>query len=151
MALEYGAGRFQWASGDAGGTTYVVSDLAFQPKALKFWTNGQNGPDASANGWYSWSMGFANSTTNRACITGFSANNSAAAACTREANTSAILTVNNNSTTQDGGLDLSAISSTGFTAIVRNQVANTVTVHWEAWGGSDITGTTVYKIGRAHV
>lgn len=143
MALEYAAGTFQWASGDAAGATKVVSDLSFQPKAMKFWTNGQNGPNAAANGWYSFSMGFANSTTYRACITAFSANNSAAAACTREANTSAILTVNNNSTTQDGGLDLSAVSSTGFTAIVRNQVANTVTVNWEAWGGSDISNVTV--------
>lgn len=146
MPLEYSAGRFQWSSADTAGTTKVVSDLTFQPKAMKFWTNGQNGPDASANGWYSWSMGFANSATSRLCITSFSANNSASAACTREANTSAILTVNNNSTTQDGGLDLSAVSSTGFTAIVRNQVANTVTVHWEAWGGSDIANVTVGMI-----
>jgi hypothetical protein len=144
MALEYAAGRFQWASGDTAGTTKVVSDLTFQPKALSFWTNGQSGPDVVAGTWYCWSTGFANSTTNRGCVTGYSANNSASSACTREANTSAILTINNNGTTQDGGLDLSAISSTGFTAIVRNQVANTVTVHWEAWGGSDITGTTVY-------
>lgn len=146
MPLEYSAGSFQWSSADTAGTTKVVSDLAFQPKAMKFWTNGQNGPNASANGWYSWSMGFANSASYRMCITSFAANNSASSAGTREANTSAIITINNNSTTQDGGLDLSAVSSTGFTAIVRNQVANTVTVHWEAWGGSDIANVTVGMI-----
>lgn len=143
MPLEYSAGSFQWASGDTAGTTKVVNNLTFQPKALKFWTNGQNGPNASANGWYSFSMGFANSATTRYCVTGFSANNSASAACTREANTSAVLSVNDNGTAQNGGLDLSSIDAGGFTAIVRNQCANTVTVHWEAWGGSDITNVTV--------
>jgi hypothetical protein len=146
MALEYSSGTIDWASADTSGTTKVISDLSFQPKALRFWTNGQNGPNAAANGWYSISMGFANSTTTRMCVTSFSANNSGSSACTREANTSAIITVNNNSTTQDGGLDLSAISSTGFTAIVRNQVANNVTVFWEAWGGDDITHVTVGMI-----
>jgi hypothetical protein len=42
MALEYAHGVIQWAGADPIGTTYTVSGLAFQPKAIVFKWHGKS-------------------------------------------------------------------------------------------------------------
>jgi hypothetical protein len=48
----------------------------------------------------------------------------------------------------DGALDLSAIADDGFTCIVDDQAPVSITVFWEAWGGSDLTQAAIGEIAE---
>ena len=149
MALNYSHGAFQWTTGIAG-TTYTVSGLSFQPKALKFYTNGINSvSDAVSQLIHSRrSMGFATSTTNRAVVTTKDEDNPATMICATAYRTDSIVAAISVGTTAaiDGLLDLNSITSDGFQVIVDDAVTSGLTVFWEAWGGTSLTDAVVGSI-----
>lgn len=146
MALEYAHGAIQWLSSSTVGTTYVVSGLAFQPKALRFFTVGIGSATDAATATVDMqrSMGFATGTAARRCI-GTSTDDAGNEAFTSAAvrNDCVIIEVDFSNGTPTGLLDLNAVASDGFTLIVDNQSVQSITVMWDAWGGSDITVATV--------
>lgn len=150
VALAYARGAIQWLSADGATTTYSVSGLAFQPKALKFSWNGlQSATNAGSDtvherrGW-----GFATGTTARRSIASLSEDAAAAALCAGGARNDAVACTIDNAGTFDGLLDLSAIASDGFTLIVDDAAPANITIFWEAWGGDDITVAAVGDIAE---
>ena len=148
MGLSYAHGAIQWLSADAVNTTYVISGLAFQPKALRFWWTGiQSSTDAtSTTADARRGMGFAVDTTHRRSCGTLSLDNVATASCATFAHDAAIAGTVSSAGAVDGLLDLSAVASDGFTAIVDDVVPVNLTVFWEAWGGSDMTVMAVGSI-----
>ena len=144
MALSYDHGAIQWLSTDVVNTTYVISGLTFQPKALRFWWVGiQSSTDATSTSVNSSrGMGFAVDTSNRRCCFTRSDDNAGNAICSSAVHNGAIagIVISGSITAL---LDLSAIASDGFTAIVDDQNSINTTVFWEAWGGSDLTVAVV--------
>lgn len=150
MALEYAHGAIQWLAADAPAVTYPVTGLSFQPKALKFtWVGLQSATDAlSGTVDLNAGVGFAVSTSSRRCINVFSDDAAATSACASMARDDAIACTTDAAAADDGRLDLSAIASDGFTAIVDNSPTANITVFWEAWGGADITNATIVDISE---
>jgi hypothetical protein len=144
MALEFAHGVIQWLSTDVATTTYTVSGLAFQPKALIFKcyyaqeaTDGGSVTDSGKR-----CFGFATSPTNRACVAIRSGDNAANASCQVVHSSAAIATFTNGTPTVTGALDLDSITSDGFVLIV-DTGGDQSSVFWEAYGGSDITAAEV--------
>lgn len=143
-------GVIQWLAADIATTAYTVSGLAFQPKALRFYTQGlASAVDTASDTVTSRRcVGFAVSTASRRCVATEDRDNVAAAICaTGWRNDAAVATVTA-SPAWTGLLDLSAINSDGFTMIVDQAVASDITVFWEAWGGTDITVAVVGDIAE---
>jgi len=141
MGLSYAHGAVQWLTTDAVGTTYVVSGLSFQPKAMRFYCVGiQSASDLTSDA-LNWNigLGFATSTSDRRCVASHSQDNQAAAVCAVAHRSDCVVCIVDGTPADDGRLDISAVASDGFT--FRVDVQNTqqhATVFWEAWGGSDI-------------
>ena len=83
MALSYKFGAVQWLSADPINTTYPVSGLGFQPKALRFSWHGlqsaTNATSSSAAGRRG--MGFATSASDRRAVGTTDDNGAATTAC----------------------------------------------------------------------
>jgi hypothetical protein len=141
VSLQYAHGAVHWLTTDAVGATHVVSGLAFQPKAMRFYCVGlQSASDATSDA-LNWNigLGFATSTTDRRCVASHSQDNQAAAVCAVAHRADCVVCIVDGTPADNGRLDVSAIASDGFT--LRVDVQNTqqsVTVFWEAWGGGDI-------------
>jgi hypothetical protein len=152
MALDFSHGAIQWLTASAIGTTYTVSGLSFQPRALRFyWVGLQSNSPTSASSQAvdeRRGVGFASSTTTRRAVGSYSQDNSGSANCgVVVGNTEVCITVDGNGTI-DGRLDLNAIAADGFTLIVDDVVPANITVFWEAWGGNDILNVTVGDIAE---
>lgn len=151
MALSYAHGAVQWLAADAATTTYVVTGLGFQPKALKFTANGlASATDAASTTTHiRRSCGFAASTTDRRCVAAQDQDAAADMLCTAAVRDDAVVaTVTSTGPAVDGLLDLSAIGADGFTLIVDDQSPVNITVFWEAWGGTDITDVSTLEIAE---
>jgi len=152
MALGFSHGAIQWLTASAIGTTYTVSGLAFQPRALRFYWVGlqSNSPTNAASQAVNErrGVGFASSATVRRAVGSFSQDTSAAANCgVVVGNTEVCITVDGNGTI-DGRLDINTITADGFTLIVDDVAIANITVFWEAWGGDDITNVTIGDIAE---
>ena len=148
MSFGFSHGAIQWLSTDAATTTYTVSGLSFQPKAIRFYCQGiQSAIDAvseAAN--ERMSIGFAVSTSSRRCVSAFDTDAAGSMACGRGAHDAAVLATVTAAGAFDGLLDLSSITSDGFVLIVDDAAPVSLTVFWEAWGGTDITVATIVDI-----
>ena len=144
MGLSYAHGAIQWLSTDAVSTTYVISGLSFQPKALRFWWVGiHSATDASSETVNECrGVGFATSTSNRRCVGSFSQDTAATSTCGTVARNDAIACMTDGAGGSTAELDVDAITSDGFVAIVDDPADQDVTVYWETWGGTDITVAT---------
>ena len=144
MALEFAHGVIQWLSADVATTTYTVSGLAFQPKALIFKCYyAQSATDAgSATDQGKRCFGFATSATNRACVAIRSADNSANASSQVIHAGDAVAIFTNGTPAVTGKLDISSIESDGFVLVI-DTGGDKSSVFWEAYGGSDITAAEV--------
>lgn len=152
MALSFSHGAIQWLTASALGTTYTVSGLSFQPRALRFYWVGlqSNSPTNASSQAVSErrGVGFASSTTSRRAVGSFSEDNAGSANCgVVVGNTEVCITVDGNGTI-DGRLDLNSITADGFTLIVDDVAIANITVFWEAWGGDDITNVTIGDIAE---
>lgn len=149
MALSYAQGSLQWTTG-AVGTTFTVSGLSFQPKAIRLWCLGLNSStDATSDTNHAdMSIGFAVSTSSRASIAGHSEDANAAQTTARGYRTDCVLHTTSGTATDTGRLDLNSIASDGFQLIVDAVATRAQRVFWEAWGGSDITDASVGSISE---
>lgn len=140
MALSYAHGAVTWTTG-AIGTTFAISGLSFQPKAIRAWTLGySSGSDATSalTPNLHHCIGFATSTSDRRSLLAQSTNNVGTCNATAGHRDDCILHLS--ATQADSGrLDISAIAADGFTFRVDVVAVQANTVFWEAWGGSDIT------------
>ena len=150
MALSHAHGAIEWLSADAVSTTYVVSGLSFQPKAMRFYCVGiQSAADGTTQSVSLYrSMGFAASTTERRAVIGFSNDAGAEAFTGAAARNDCVLLTINTSGTPNGLLDLSAVASDGFTLIVDDAAPRNITVFWDAWGGTDPSVCVVGDFGE---
>ena len=149
MAFNFARGTIQWQSADVATTTYTVSGLSFQPKALMFVTTGIGSSTDAANQTADWqsNIGFALSTSDRRCIHGFAndADGTARAQMAYRNDAVAAQSAHADSDTT-GELDLNSITSDGFTLIVDDQGLQNLTVEWYAWGGSDLTAYEIFEL-----
>lgn len=130
----------------------------FEPKAIRFvWMSPteQNIPPfdspyfATNENMYR-GIGFASSTTSRACVTTYSGDAQANADTgSAWSNTSCIMIIDGAGATI-GKLDIFSINSDGFTLTVDQAITNgrDYAIFWEAWGGSDITNVTIGAIAE---
>lgn len=148
--MNYAFGAIQWLAADAATTTYVVSGLGFQPKALRFsWCGLQSASSTGSETLHSRrGVGFCVGTADRRAIGSYSADAAATTDCAGGAFNDCVAVTLNGTGAADGKLDVSAIGSDGFTAIVDDQAPVNVTVFWEAWGGDDITVAAVGDIAE---
>jgi hypothetical protein len=150
MALEFAHGAIQWGAADTAGTTYTVSGLAFQPKALRFyWVGIQSAVDGAIQivdirrG-----VGFATGTSARRAVGTFSDDGLGTSDCGSVAADDCVVVTCDGAGARTGMLDLTAINSDGFVLTVDGQAPVAITVFWEAWGGSDITVQVVGDIAE---
>lgn len=147
MALKFAHGAIQWQSADVATTTYQVSGLTFQPKALRFyWVGIGSASDSASQAVHSRrGMGFATSTSDRRCVGSQDQDTAATSVCTTGYRTDCVAMTLTSTPAADGLLDISAIASDGFTLIVDDQAPVNITVFWEAWGdtaGEIVTAAT---------
>lgn len=150
MALNYAHGVIQWDADAGVNTTFTVSGLSFQPKALRFVTMGfYSATDAIDEARDDRrSVGFATSTTSRRCVTIYDDDGAATMLCGVAAFDDCIAARINGTPATEGKLDLNAINSDGFQLIVDVDPGSTqdLIVFWEAWGGTDIDVAAVLDI-----
>lgn len=150
MALSYAHGAIQWLSADASTTVYTVSGLSFQPKALRFFTQGLGSATdtSSTTAHQRSSVGFATGTSARRCVGVQDQDAAGSATCTSGYRDDCVAMTLTSTPAADGLLDLNSITSDGFTCIVDDATPVNLTVFWEAWGGSDITVQAVGDIAE---
>jgi len=150
--LQFAHGAVQWLTSQVLNTTIPVTGLGFRPKALRFYWVGlqSNSPTAANSQAVSErrGVGFASSTTSRASVGTFSADNTGNADCgSIWSNTACVITVTGVAAV-DGLLDISSFDADGFTLIVDDVAPADITVFWEAWGGDEITNVTIGAIAE---
>lgn len=137
MALEVAVGTVTISTG-AVGTTFTVSGLSFQPKALFFsWCGRATAGQAEAD--HMFGAGFAVSTSSRRAYT--SQGDHALSAIANDVaryNDCAIATLTVLGAI-DGKADLDAITADGFRLIVDDQFAVAQIVGYVAYGGADLS------------
>lgn len=149
MALEYAAGTFTWSSADAVGAIYTVSGLTFQPKAIRFFWSGITAsisPSTTSN--LNRGVGFATGISDRCSVMSFSEVSAGSAVTATFAANDAVCGVIDGAAGRTGALDINSITASGFTVIVDDQSPISLTIVWEAWGGSDITVAVVGDIAE---
>lgn len=149
--MDFAHGAIRWLAADAVSTTYVVSGLSFQPKALRFYWCGLDsaGTDVASQAVnLRRGVGFAVGTADRRSIASFSQDTAATSNCGVSASNDCVVHTTDGAGGRDGLLDLNAIASDGFTLIVDDQGVADITVFWEAWGGADITVAVVGDIAE---
>lgn len=130
------------AGADAVNTTYTVSGLSFQPKAIFFFwcgraTTGQGEAD------HNWGSGFATSTSSRRCYISQSDHGAAAAASDHARFNDCCIATLTVAGALASKIDLNAINSDGFQLIVDDNLPAGLVISWIAWGGSDITDVAI--------
>lgn len=148
--MLYANGAVQWLSADGVSTTYLVSGLPFQPKALRFyWVGLQSAADAVSEAVNERrGVGFAVSTTERRSIGTFCQDTAGTSNCGAAARNDCVVCTTDGAGASDGRLDLDAILADGFRLIVDDAAPANVTIFWEAWGGPDITVAVVGDIAE---
>lgn len=151
MALNHAFGVVQWASSATVGTTYTVNlPAGFDLKAIRFYHSGQSSSTDSVTQTVSAQvgLGFATGTAARRALVNFydDANtDNATGAGVR--NDCVAMTVQASGAPL-GLLDVSSFSAEQFVLRVDDQNTTSLTVAWEAWGGSDITVAAVGDFGE---
>lgn len=150
MALSFAQGVIQWLSSSAATTTYTVSGLSFQPKALRFYWSGIASATTATSTTVDMQMGVgvATSTSDRRCVGTYDDDAAATMDCGAGYRDDAIAVTLDGTTTPVGMLDLTAINSDGFVLTVDDQTPQALTIFWEAWGGTDITNATTGEIAE---
>jgi len=160
--LNFTHGVYQWLTSQVVGTLTDVT-IDFIPKAIRFyWVGIQSNiiADASSQAVSERrGVGFVVSTDSQsvfrlnvieACVGTFSADGAASADCGSVwSNSSCVITVNGTGTV-NGALEVTGVNIErgfyGFTIRVGIQAPANISVFWEAWGGDEITNTTIGTI-----
>jgi hypothetical protein len=141
VALEFAFGSIDWNTVDSLGGTKVVSGLAFQPKAIMFVINGQQGALDTTSEIISGrvGIGFATSPSDRRCVGMIDTDAAATMDCGTAHHNAAVCVTVSAAGVIDGLMDLTAIASDGFTLTIDDVTPVNLTIFWYAWGGADIT------------
>lgn len=139
--LKFAHGFFRVLATDAVGTTYTqpCTDTGgtgtFQPNAIRAYAVGiGTGADASSTTLnFRGSIGFAVSATDRRCIASLSEDNVGTSVCARGYQTDCLIATVINTPAIDGKVDVDALLSTGWRAIVDDQLPVQLVIFWEAW------------------
>ncbi len=150
MGLQYAQGSINWLAADVVSTTYVISGLPFQPKALRFCWMGLGGAvdAASQTAHMRKGMGFAVSASNRSCMGAQSQDAAGTQVCTTGYRTDCVAMSLTSTPAADGLLDLQSINSDGFTLVVDDQGVVDLSVMWEAWGGDGVESASILEIAE---
>lgn len=151
MALSYAFGAFVWNKDDIATTTYPVTGLGFTPKALRVsWMGHTVTTDTvSASTDVVWGVGFAASATDRRCVIVKEKDAQAAAVTTVVYLNNAVAGIVNSDPAVECAMDFQSFDADGFTLVVDlASTFNHLTLHWEAWGGSDITAVGTVGISE---
>lgn len=145
MALEFAHGAIQALASNGVGTTYTVSGLAFQPKAIMFWWQGlASAADAASQATHlRRGVGFISTTggVSGACVATYSQDAAAAMTCVSgnmQLVGYCVATIEPTGPAVDGALSPNAVNSDGFQLITSDALPVDLTIFWSAWGGSDI-------------
>lgn len=142
MALEVASGVVSITTG-AVNTTFTVSGLTFQPKAIVFvWSGVASATIAEAD--LSAGIGFATSTSARRAYA-IQIDTALAANSNRDSvwRNDCCITTLTTAAAVGGHADLDAITSDGFRLIVDDQFPAGFQVGWIAYGGDDITDVAI--------
>jgi hypothetical protein len=140
--MNHAFGVIQWANADGIGTTYTVSGLSFQPKALQFAVVGSFDTVDSVSTVLDSrrGVGFAVSTSSRRAFATYSGDADGTTLGGTHVRTDCVVTSVDNAGNILARLDLDVINSDGFRLIIDDPTPTpSITVAWQAWGGSDIT------------
>lgn len=144
MALSVADGTINVTTG-AIGTTFTVSGLSFQPKALIFFWSGR-----SSNGFGEedsrFGMGYAVSTSSRRVYGGVSRHANASSSAFGMRRSDCCITTVSTGAVVNGRADLNAINSDGFELIIDQAFAAALQVGWLALGGDDLTDAEIVDI-----
>jgi len=144
MALDVADGTITITTGVVG-TTFTVSGLSFQPKAvILFW--GGRATAGAAEESHRFGAGFFTGTTSRRCATTQSQHAAANAATDQALYDDACVATITTAGGVDGKADVDAITSDGFRLIVDDQFGTALMVGWLAIGGADLTDVAVTTI-----
>lgn len=141
MSMQCADGTITLTTG-AIGTTFTVSGLAFQPKAIfLFWSGSATIGQGEAD--HKFGVGMAIGTTTRRAYTTQSDHGvtTAAADCARY-NDCCVATLTTAGVI-DGKADLDAVTSDGFRLIIDDVFSAGLLVGWMAWGGTDLTDVAI--------
>lgn len=144
MAVAVADGTITITTG-AIGTTFTVSGLSFQPKALLFFWSGR-ATNGQAEADHKFGMGIAVSTTSRRAMTTQSDHGTTTTATDRRLATTACIATLTIAGAIDGLADLDAILSDGFRLIIDDVFSAALQVGWLALGGTDLTVATIVAI-----
>ena len=148
--VQFAHGRIQWLTTSILGTLFDVT-TNFRPKAIRLYWVGLQSTATAANSAAvaeRRGVGFITTTTSRASVGTFSADNSGNADCGSAFTTTACVITVDGAGTVDGLLDIDLIDDLGFTLIVDDVTPANITVFWEAWGGDEITDVTIGSIAE---
>lgn len=141
MAFEAANGTITLTTG-AIGTTFTVSGLSFQPKAIIFtWSGRATTGQAEAD--HMLGAGYAVSTTSRRAVATQSDHTSSTMAADHGLWNDACVVTLTITRAIGGKADLDAITSDGFRLIVDDQFPADLQVAWLALGGSDLTNAEI--------
>lgn len=146
MATSYKKGSF--AANTVTGNQ-AVTGVGFQPKALRVWVTAQAAEGYAIHERVS--RGMATSSTQRACV-GYSSDDAAATMIVaRSLHIDRIINLLAGATTPtvDAVADLVSFDTDGFTINWSDAPAAAVVVHYEAYGGTDITNAKVGTVTLA--
>ena len=147
--MDFAHGAIQLTTG-AINTTFVVSGLSFQPKAIRFYWTGIDSATDAVTGAVNMRRGegYASSASSRRAIGSFSQDTAGTSNCGGVAANDCCIVTTDGAGAIDGKIDISAFASDGFTLIVDDVLPAAMTVFWEAWGGAEITNVTIGDIAE---
>lgn len=146
MALTHAFGVVHWLSTDTVGTTYTVNlPAGFNLKAIRFYTVGINSATDAESGGTSavTNIGFATGTAARRCVGNVDFDNNDFNACGSAIRNDCVAMRASSDGTINAQLDITTFSGEQFILTVDDDTTQSMTVGWDAWGGSDITVATV--------
>ncbi len=142
MALEVACGSITVTTG-AVNTTFTVSGLSFQPKAILFSCAGRATVGGAEADLFP-CMGIAVSTSSRRAYAFQSDHgNSTASATDNVWYNDCVIAKLTVAGAADGKCDLDAITSDGFRIVIDAVFGQALVVGWIAWGGDDLTGAEI--------
>ena len=144
--LNHAFGVIQWLAADTVGTTYTVNlPAGFNLKAIKFYSVGiQSATDALSETTHGrTTVGFATGTAARRAVGATDYDNATENTSGAAIRNDCVALTADDTGAITGLLDVTTFSSEQFILTVADQVPNSLTVGYDAWGGSDITVATV--------
>lgn len=147
MALEFDVKSLLIDTGVAT-TTYQITGLSFQPKAIRVWWCGHDSATDALSALIDirMGMGFATSPTNRMCVGTNQEDGVSNTQCDSYLHDAAVIVTLDNTGALQGVIDIQSFDSDGITFVVDVQLSAAIRVIVELYGGADITDAIVVDV-----